>query len=118
SFPKLTKTRLIEDFNAVPTLRFLLVTRTVILVWNLSRIVSFISQMLDIVDEREVEQMWEETVDHVRAIVRSIVGIPEGVRPDLDAVIIPIGFHIREMRTFMNHCPYAPSSNVEFPVDF
>ncbi|GFY46741.1 hypothetical protein TNIN_299561 [Trichonephila inaurata madagascariensis] len=110
--------RLIEDFNAVPTLRFLMVTRIVIWAWNHPNIVRSISQMLDNLNEIEVEQMWEEILDHVRAIVQSIVGIPEGVRPDLDAVIIPIGFHIREMRTFMNYCPFLPSSHIEFPVDF
>ncbi|GFX17216.1 uncharacterized protein TNCV_2857391 [Trichonephila clavipes] len=110
--------RLIEDFNAPPTLGFLMVTRTVIWVWNRPVIVRSISQMLDIVDERLKERMWEKIIDHVRAIVRNIVDVPEVFRKDLDAVIIPIGFHIREMRTFVNFSPYFPSGYFEFPVYF
>ncbi|GFV84971.1 hypothetical protein TNCV_838451 [Trichonephila clavipes] len=110
--------RLIEDFNAVPTLRFLMVTRIVIRAWNLPRIVSSISQMLDNMDEGEKERMWGETMYHVRAIVQIIVDIPEVLRNELDAVIIPIGSHIRQMRTFVNYHPYVSSSEFEFPVEF
>ncbi|GFY53278.1 uncharacterized protein TNIN_64021 [Trichonephila inaurata madagascariensis] len=110
--------RLIEDFNASLSIRFFMITRVIISVWNHPDIVRSISQMLDIVDEREVERMWKKIVDHVRAIIRSDVNVPEVFRDDLDAVIIPIGSHIREMRTFMNYSPYFPSSYLEFPVEF
>ncbi|GFV84980.1 hypothetical protein TNCV_838541 [Trichonephila clavipes] len=109
--------KLIEDFNTVPTLHYLMVTQTVIVSWNHPHIVSSISEMLDSEPE-EKEQRWEETVDLVRAIVQRIVDIPEVLSEDLDAVIIPIGFHIREMRTFVNYSPFFRSSDLEFPVDF
>ncbi|GFQ94438.1 hypothetical protein TNCT_690141 [Trichonephila clavata] len=109
--------KLIEDFNTVPSLVFIAMTRIVIWAWNLPDIVRSISQLLDTLGEIRVERMWKDIVDQVRVIVLTVADIPETLRSELDAVILPVGLHIRQMRTFVSYSPYSPSSFFEFPVN-
>lgn len=110
--------KLIEDFSVIPRLGFLTGTKVIITIWNRSDIVRSISWLLETMDNiTEVDRMWGEITDQVVRILQSIKEIPSLLLRDMEALIIPIGFHIRAMRTFANFNPYLPSSELEFPVN-
>ncbi|GFY56916.1 hypothetical protein TNIN_103041 [Trichonephila inaurata madagascariensis] len=108
---------LMNDFNDIPTLRFITSHQFAIRLWNLRTIVNSISGFLDGIRGSH-ESHWKEIENKVKSIAESIVKIPGALKQDLHAIIIPTGLHIREMRTFAYYSPDIKSSDVEFPVKY
>ncbi|GFQ91067.1 hypothetical protein TNCT_179901 [Trichonephila clavata] len=98
--------KLIEDFNEMPTLGFIISTQLAIRLWNLSNVLQFIHEYLNN-SPLSLDFWWGRLENQVKAMAESIVGIPSTLKEDLVAVIIPIGYHIKAMRTFLHYSPDA-----------
>lgn len=109
--------KLIEDFNAVPSLGLLTGIQVVVAIWNRNDIICSISKCLNQIDVKAVDRNWGEITRRVKVIVRSIEDIPSDLLIDMDAIVFSVGCHIREIKTFISFSPYFDYANYRFPVN-
>ncbi|GFY13284.1 hypothetical protein TNCV_2335481 [Trichonephila clavipes] len=97
--------KLIEDFNEIPTLGFITSTQFAIRTWNLSTVLKSIQDCLHRYPSH-LHSRWKSIENEVKSIAGSIVGIlPPTLKKDLDAIITPIGRHIKAVREFLHFSP-------------
>ncbi|GFY74620.1 hypothetical protein TNIN_881 [Trichonephila inaurata madagascariensis] len=109
---------MIEDFNAIPSLRFLTGSWIVSTISNRGDIAHSIKRCFSNVHQAEFHRIWEETKMHATEIVQSIEDIPKVLVEYMKALINPIFHHMKAMRTFYNFTRNFNSVNLEFPVTY
>ncbi|GFY37769.1 hypothetical protein TNIN_105031, partial [Trichonephila inaurata madagascariensis] len=90
--------KLIEDFNAIPSLGLLTAIQIAVTVWNCNAITRSISKCLSLVDARAIDERWRKISLGVQSAVQYIENIPLESLPDMDAIIFSVGCHIRKSR--------------------
>ncbi|GFR22932.1 hypothetical protein TNCT_276521 [Trichonephila clavata] len=102
----------IEDFNAIPSLRFLTSSCIVTTIGNRSDITQSINRCLSNVCEAHT--LWEETKMHVTKIVKSMESIPKELVRNMTALVSPIFRRIRTIKTFYNFTPEFNTVNLDY----
>ncbi|GFQ66788.1 hypothetical protein TNCT_317811 [Trichonephila clavata] len=109
--------KLIEDFNEIPSLGLLTAIQIVVAVWNRGDISCSISKCLSLNDAKAINEKWRNIFLRVQEIVRGIEIIPPELLANMDAIVLSVGSHVRESRTFVSFSPYFNYADDQFPVN-
>lgn len=112
------KMRLIDDFNALPSLAFLTGSRIVITIWNRVDILHSIDTCFKSDCEEDFFRTWKEIEDRVKSYVQEIEGIPVNLLEEMKAIIAPISLQIMAIRSFAYFAPNSTNSELEFPISY
>ncbi|GFV45354.1 hypothetical protein TNCV_4490901 [Trichonephila clavipes] len=109
--------KLIEDFNAIPSLGLLTAIQIIIAVWNRGDITQSITKCLSLIDTNDVDEKWRKISLRVQAFIQGIGNIPFELFTDMDAIVFSVGYHIRESRTCASFSPYFNNADYQFPLN-
>ncbi|GFY37040.1 hypothetical protein TNIN_460271 [Trichonephila inaurata madagascariensis] len=110
--------RLIEDFNALPSLCFLAGTQIVIKVWNRREVTRSIDRWIHIYNAEVFNRNWKEVEDHVKALIQGIQGVPQDLLQQMKAICHLVGIHIVSIRHFAYFAPDSTNSELDFPIRY
>ncbi|GFU22343.1 hypothetical protein NPIL_664861 [Nephila pilipes] len=110
--------RVIEDFNAVPSLCFILGNQIVISLWNRKEVMNFFRMYLDQGTLDQSGDILLRAVRRVRGKVKCIAEIPFSVRDDIIQVVYQIGYDIFSIVHFLGIKPDYNSRGLVFPMNY
>ncbi|GFS51798.1 hypothetical protein TNIN_268581 [Trichonephila inaurata madagascariensis] len=110
--------RLIEDFNTLPSLRFISGSRIVINVWNRRDITHSIDECIRIKSLEGFNRAWEEIEDRVKAFIQRIEGVPRDLLKEMKAISPFIGVQISSIRLFAYFAPDSTYTELDFPITY
>ncbi|GFR16129.1 hypothetical protein TNCT_43871 [Trichonephila clavata] len=110
--------RLIEDFNALPSLCFISASRVIINVWNRREVTHFIDRRIHADNEEIFSRNWKIIEDLVKTFIHRIEGVPPNLLKEMKAMSNLIGIHIMSIRSFAYFAPDSTNSELEFPITY
>ncbi|GFT28601.1 hypothetical protein NPIL_651031 [Nephila pilipes] len=114
--------KVMEDFNAIPSLCFLIAFQIIFIVWNRNDIMRSITEWLNIHREKgvpahEIYRMQEDITSYVQEIVASLEGIPPIVKSEMADIVFSIGRHIKAWKCFSSTYPNFNIEYLKIPVN-